>query len=175
MKKKRIPLTALGAVMFLAAAFTGFGQEPKPEEILERHVAAVGGRAKLDEIRNRIAAGTSEFESKLPKKKTTGKVLIASDKNNLMLMASFASKEYPMERIGYFGNEVSLPWVSAGTRSPLGSYLADHGKVLSEGIFGGAISSNSFLIDPSRTNGRLTGAGTKTVDGRKAYVLNYVA
>lgn len=160
--------------LMLATFSSLIGQDLKPTEILEKHIAALGGRAKLAELKNRIAAGASEFESKLPSKRTHGKALIASDKENLMFVASFASKEYPMEKIGFFKNDVSLPWVTAGTRSPLGAYLADHEKVLSDGLFTGAISSNWALLDLEKRGARLNSVGMRKVDGRTVHVLEYL-
>ena len=175
MRRNRTVVSFLCAVVFLSTAGVSVGQDLKAEEILEKHIAALGGRAKLAGIKNRLAAGASSFESKLPSRKAEGKALISSDKENLMFIASFASKEYPMEKIGFFNNDVSLPWVTAGTRSPLGAYLADHKKVLSDGLFTGAISSNWALLDLDKRSAKLGPGGTKKIDGRKVYALDYLS
>ncbi|HLA95872.1 MAG TPA: hypothetical protein VK612_09140 [Pyrinomonadaceae bacterium] len=162
---------ALGIVLIIAQ--TALAQDLKPEEIVEKHITAIGGRTKLDTIKNRFVAGASEFESKLPSRKTGGKAVIASDKNNLMFLASFASKEYPKEKIGYFTDKVSLPWVTSGTRSPLGAFLADHEKVLSDGLFGGTISSTWAILTLDSKKPLLKSGGSKKLDGRKAYAIDY--
>ena len=175
MRKNRAVVSFLCAAVLLSAAAASAGQDLKPEEILEKHIAALGGRAKLAAVKNRIVAGASSFESKLPSRRAEGKALISSDDENLMFIASFASREYPIEKIGFFKNDVSLPWVTAGTRSPLGAYLADHKKVLSDGLFTGAISSNWALLNLERRSAKLNFDGIKKVDGRKVFVLDYLS
>jgi hypothetical protein len=117
--------------------------------------------------------GASEFESKLPAKKTGGKAVIVSQSDNLMFLASFLSEEYPFEKIGYFSEKISLPWVTAGRRSPLGAFIADHEKILSSGLFTGSISSRWPALDPENKKGKFQGRGTKKYNGRKVYVLDY--
>src|SRR5262245_13354978 len=119
------------------AVLSAIGQDLSADDIIAKHLDSIGTKAKRDEIKNRIALGTSSFESKLPPKKTVGKALIASDATDLYFLASLASKEYPFEKIGYFNTKISLPFVVAGARSPLGAFLADHEKILSDGLFAG--------------------------------------
>ena len=148
-------------------------QNLKPEEILAKHIEAIGAKERIDSVKNRLAVGLSEFESKLPSRKADGKAVIASESGNLMFLASFRSQEYPFEKIGFFSNKINLPWVTSGTRSPLGAFIADHEKILSSGLFTGTISSRWPLLDPQNKKGRVQSGGTKKVDGRKVYVLDY--
>jgi hypothetical protein len=120
-----------------------------------------------------MAMGTSNFESKLPDRKTTVKAVVVSDAENLFFVMSLASREYPFEKIGFFAKNVSLPYVTAGTRSPLGAFVNDHKTMLSEGLFTGSISSTWNLQNPQFGKGKFDLAGTKKIDGRKAYALNY--
>jgi hypothetical protein len=162
------------AVLLVLSSST-FAQSVGTDEIVSKHIASMGGSAKLAEIKNRIVAGASEFESKFPTIKTTGKALIASDATNMMLVASFASKEYPMEKIGYFVNKANLPWVTAGARSPLGAYLADNEIILADGIFGGSMSSKWLMLNQAKRDGVLKSLGTRRIDGRKVYALEYIS
>lgn len=148
-------------------------QDLKPEEIIAKHLDSIGTQEKRGAVKNRFAAGVSQFESKLPSKKTAGKAVIVSEANNLFFIASFNSKEYPFEKIGSFSGKVNLPFVTAGTRSPLGAFINDHNKILSEGLLTGSISSMWSLLNPQLRKGKLDSEGTKKIDGRKAYVLSY--
>lgn len=176
MKPNKAHILTLASLFLTACAqVAAVAQDLKPEEVVEKHIAATGGSSKLAEIKNRVVAGQSSFESKLPSRKAGGKALIVSDNANLMFISSFASTEYPMEKIGYFKDRVSLPWVTAGTRSPLGAFLADHEKVLSDGLFGGAMSSSWALLRPNQSGFSLKYAGSKKVDGRRVQVLEYLS
>jgi len=145
----------------------------KVEDIISKHLDSIGTKERREEIKNRMAIGTSEFESKLPTRKTAGKAVIVSDAKNLMFITSFASREYPFEKIGFFAGKVNLPFISAGNRSPLGTFINDHKTMLSEGLFTGSISSTWNLLNTQSTKGKFDSAGTKKIDGRKTYVLNY--
>lgn len=163
-------------VVFAITAFgvmTSFGQDLKTDEIIAKHLESIGTKEKLAGIKNRLVMGASSFESKLPSKKTGGKALIVSEGTNLYFIASFASKEYPFEKIGYFNDKMSLPFVTSGARSPLGAFIADHEKVLSDGVMTGSMSNTWILINWQKDKATIRSGGTKKIDGRKAYVLDY--
>ena len=163
-------------VVFAIMAFgvmTSFGQDLKTDEIIAKHLESIGTKEKLAGIKNRLVMGASSFESKLPSKKTGGKALIVSEGTNLYFIASFASKEYPFEKIGYFNDKMSLPFVTSGARSPLGAFIADHEKVLSDGVMTGSMSNTWILINWQKYKATIRSGGTKKIDGRKAYVLDY--
>jgi hypothetical protein len=168
---------ALGLFGLLAMVFLGGfraqAQEMTAEKLMEQHLNSIAAKDKRDAIKNRMAVGTSLFQSKLPLKQAGGKAVVASDNDNLMFITSFNSQEYPFEKIGYFNKNINLPFVTAGSRSPLGAFIADHERVLSDGLFTGAISGVWPLMDPSSVRDRVKYGGTKKVGDRKAYVLEY--
>lgn len=172
LSKKIVELFAV-AVLCVVSTFTVKAQELKVEDIISKHLDSIGAKEKREEVKNLMALGTSEFESKLPSRKTAGKAAIVSDADNLLFIVSLASKEYPFEKIGFFADKISLPFVTAGTRSPLGAYINDHSRILSEGLFTGSISSKWSLLNPQLKKGKLKSAGMKKIDGRKTYVLDY--
>jgi hypothetical protein len=153
--------------------FSVNAQELKAEEIISKHLDSIGTKEKRGEIKNRLAAGRSEFESKLPSRKTGGKAIFVSDANNLFFVSSFNSQEYPFEKIGFFNGKANLPFVTSGTRSPLGAFIADHNIILSDGLLTGSISETWTLLNTRDRKGIFKSAGTKKIDGRETYVLNY--
>ena len=162
-------------VVFLLnlSAFSIKAQDIKTEEIISKHLNSIGTKEKRDEIKNRLIVGTSEVESKLPSRKTGGKAVFVSEANNLFFVASFNSKEYPFEKIGFFKGKTNLPYVTAGTRSPLGNFIADHNKILSDGLLTGSISQTWTLLNLQDQKGALKSAGSKKIGGRETYVLSY--
>lgn len=163
----------IALVLMIFSFQTANARDLKPEEIIAKHLASTGTKEKLDSVKTKFVMGVSEFESKLPSKKTNGKMIIVSEGKNLFYVSGFNSKEYPFEKIGYFSDKVSLPFVNAGARSPLGAFIADHNAILSEGLFTGNISTTWSLLDSKFDKNRFESAGTKKIDGKKYYVLNY--
>ncbi len=148
-------------------------QDLKAEEIISKHLDSIGTKEKRDAIKNRLVGGTSEFESKLPSRKTAGKAVFVSEANDLFFVSSFNSKEYPFEKIGFFKGKQNLPFVTSGTRSPLGAFIADHNKILSDGLLTGSISQTWALLNLQDQKGTLKSAGSKKIGGRETYVLSY--
>ncbi|MGB2750784.1 MAG: hypothetical protein WBC19_01900 [Pyrinomonadaceae bacterium] len=148
-------------------------QELKLDEVIEKHVNAIGKQEARGLIKNRLITGVNEFNSKLPVVTGGGKAIVVSDKDNFFFLLSLNSKEYPYEKIGYFKDKVSLPFVTAGARSPLGAFLADHSKLLDSGLFMGSMTARWILLDPTRYGGRMVLGGTRKIDGRKAYVIEF--
>ena len=170
--KKIIKTFLVGALLNLCI-FPMEAQELKAEEAIAKHLDSIGTKEKRDEIKNRLVVGMSEFESKLPSRKTAGKAIFVSEANNLFFVSSFNSREYPFEKIGFFKGKVNLPFVTSGTRSPLGAFIADHSKILSDGLLTGSISGTWILLNLPEQKGVFKSAGTKKIDGRETYVLNY--
>ncbi len=156
------------------AAVSAFGQKLKPEEIIMKHLDAVGIEAKRQEVKSLLVSGVSEYEAKNPSIKGGGKAVVVSDPNNLYLVMSFNSREYPLEKIGAFKESVSLPHSIAGGRSLLGTFLAEHSKILVENLFGGSMSLRWINNISQHGKSRLRSAGTKKIDGREAYVLDVI-
>lgn len=160
-------------ILFLSFPSAVSGQKITADEVIAKHLDSIGTREKRDAVKNRFAVGTSRFESKLPSRKTAGKAIVVSDSGNLFFVASFASQEYPAEKIGFFADKVTLPYITAGNRSPLGAFIADHAKILSDGVLTGSISNMWILLSPQNKKGKFDFGGTKKIDGRKMYVLDY--
>lgn len=171
---KHSSVCALFVFLFLFVSLqTANSQELKVEEIIAKHLESIGKKEKLDAVKNKFVLGVSEFESKQPNRKTGGKMLIVSEGRNLFFLSSFNSKEYPFEKIGYFSDKIALPFVTAGARSPLGAFIAEHEALLSEGLFAGNVSTTWNLVNSQIKKGKIKSGGTKKIDGKKHYVLEY--
>ncbi len=109
---KKFTEAFLVVLLLNLSVFSLKAQELKAEEVISKHLDSIGTKEKRDEIKNRLVVGTSEFESKLPSRKTTGKAIFVSEVNNLFFVSSFNSKEYPYEKIGFFKGKMDLPYVN---------------------------------------------------------------
>jgi len=149
--------------------------DPTIDEILKRHAKSVGSQADQKNINNRIAIGKSEFELNLPAWRSEGKALFASDAQNSMLVSSFDLAEYPFEKVGLFRGKVEIPFVTPGSRSPMGNYLLLNDNILSEKLFGGVISTSWRMLNAYSIRERLRFAGRKKIASRETYVISFNA
>lgn len=148
-------------------------QNLKPEEIVAKHLDSIAKKDVRDGLKTLMAVGASEFESKSPIVRGGGKAIVVSNTENLFFVISLNSKEYPYEKVGFFSGKASLPYINAGTRSLLGLFIAEHEKILSDGLFNGSMSLRWALLDVEKRKAKIKAAGTKKIGDRKAYVLDY--
>lgn len=148
-------------------------QDLKIEEVVSKHTDSIGKTDKRKELKNMMLLGTSEFSSKLPERKSAGKVAIVSDASNLLMISSFAADSYPYEKIGIFNSKLNIPFINPGVRSPLGDFLWEHQSILKSGLFSGSMSLQWSLLDANFKKGKINLGGTKKIDGRKVYVVDY--
>lgn len=147
-------------------------QDLKVEDVISKHTASIGIVEKRKDLKNMMLLGFSQFESKLPQRKSAGKLAIVSNPSNLLFISSFVSESYPFEKIGFFEGKINVPFVTPGIRSPLGDFLHEHPSLLNKGLFTGSMSLNWSLLEDNQSRNKFKFAGTKKLDGRKAYLID---
>ena len=163
----------LGLFVSFLFVFNLNAQELKLEEVVAKHTGSIGKTEKRKELKNMVLLGTSEFHSKLPERKSIGKVAIVSDASNLLMISSFVADSYPYEKIGIFDSKINIPFVNPGVRSPLGDFLWEHPSMLQSGLFSGSMSLQWLLLDSNSKKGKINLGGTKKIGGRKAFVIEH--
>ena len=169
----RIRVFIIGLFMFAALASVSVAQDLKPEEIIAKHLDAIGKKTTRDSLKTMLIGGRGSFEAKNPVVRGGGQAMVVSNPDNLYFMMTFKSNDYPFEKIGHFGDKVSIPFVNAGKRSLLGSFLAENSKILSDGLFGGVMSMK-WVFNGVDKKLRMRSVGTKKVNDRKAYVIDFL-
>ncbi len=91
---------SLSLIFFLVSFLSA--QNLKLEEVISKHTASIGTAEKQKELKNMVLLGSSIFESKLPERKSVGRVAIVSEASNLLFISSFVADSYPFEKIGIF-------------------------------------------------------------------------
>lgn len=161
---------AVSLILFLLFG-GGIAQELKLEDVISKHLSSIGNPEKRKDLKNIMVLGMSEFESKLPQRKSAGKVAIVSNGTNLLFISSFLSDNYPYEKIGIFDGKINVPFVSPGIRSPLGDFVFEHPDLLKNGLFSGSMSLTWSLLEANSKKNKLKLGGIKKIDDRKAYVI----
>ncbi len=173
-KPMKVFSSLLICMTILAGSFIAVrAQDTKAEDVISKNLAAIGSKEARAGIKNQLAVGSSEFKAKLPATTGGGRAIVVSNPDNFYFLVSFNSKEYPFEKIGYFNGQMSLPFVTAGTRSPLGAFIAEHEKILSDGMFNGSMSARWGMLDKDKRKGKLMYGGVKKIEGRQAHMLEY--
>jgi hypothetical protein len=178
--RRRAALAALAlAGAALAAALppprpAGAEDKLKPEEVVARHLEALGAAEARAPSRPRVVAGGTRIEVKAGGRGgSEGQGLIASAGDKVLLNATFQSADYPFERVGFDGERVSARAIRPNVRSPLSNFFLSHETVFKEGLIGGALSTAWPLLHLEERKPKLSYAGAGEVAGRPAHKLRY--
>ncbi|HEX8720594.1 MAG TPA: hypothetical protein VF736_08190 [Pyrinomonadaceae bacterium] len=175
---------ALLACLLAAAAWGAAAAPPpraraadklRPEEIVAKHLEAVGAAETRESVTSRMILGTVVATFRSPAAgQVGGRAVLASKREmNVIGMAFPDNPNYPQEKVGYDGKDVSASYVQPGLRSTLGEFLLSNKGVVKQGLLGGALSASWPLFGPAERMGKLESGGTKTLNGRPAYEVKY--
>jgi hypothetical protein len=147
----------------------------KQEELVAKHLEAIGTAEARSSSRSRIVAGSSLMNLKTGGRgNSSGPALLASQKDRVLLKAEFDSASYPFEKLGFDGKKLHAKQYAPGSRSPLAEFFLSHDTLFSEGLIGGTLSSAWPLLNLADRSPKLQYAGTEKIDGRQAHKIKYV-
>lgn len=146
----------------------------KTEDLIQKHLLAIGTDKARKSITSMLAVGTSKTIYKIGGSvKLEGRVVLASQKEKNMIGMKFDNPDYQFELIGFDGDELSVGYAKPGTRSTLGNFLLMNQKTFKSGILGGILSTGWELLNYDEKRGKLKYNGTKIIDGVELYRFDY--
>ena len=144
------------------------------EDLIARHVEAIGTAEARRSNRSRIIAGTSLMNLRTGGRgNVTGPALIGSQDEKVLLKAEFTTASYPFERIGFDGQKLHARQYAPGARSPLAEFFLSQNAIFSEGLIGGTLSSAWPLLNLSARQPKLQYGGIEKIKGRQAHKVKY--
>jgi len=152
------------------------GEKLKPEELIAKHLEAIGTPAARAAVKNRMMNGSAQVIFRLGSRgQLTGKSTIASEGNKFRLGISFVNTEYSGEQIACDGKTVTAAEIRPGIRSNLTQFLYQNEFLVKDGLVGGVTSTNWFFLDLAgrQSKQKIEYAGLKNVDGKKLHELKY--
>jgi hypothetical protein len=162
------------AVSLFVAPGVPAGEKMKPEEVVAKHIESIGAIEKLASSSSRVISGTCRFSSRVRGNNSAqGPAVLASMGDKSLIGLAFGLSEYPFEKLGFNGKELTVAYIRPGIRSILGDFLLTHKVVFKEGLFGGILSSAWPLLDLSVRKPKLEYAGLKEINGRGVHVIKY--
>lgn len=139
------------------------------DEIIIKHVASLGEN-KASAQSPRVMVGTGEFSSKVRAEKVGGPAQFASAGNKLLLALVFNANNYPYDKIGFDGKDLSLAALPGGGYSPLDNFLKGNKIIVRRGLFGGVLSQAWPLLTRDKEV-KFESAGIGKIDNKNAYKL----
>lgn len=176
---KSLACLSLLFLLCLCTTFEVKADDPKPEEIIAKHLDSIGTKEKRDAIKNQMVVGTAQFDVLRSPTYTKGRIsagrtIFLSEADKMFIGMRFESLDYPFDEIVYDSKEVKVAYIKPGNRSVLGNFIVGNRYLISEGLFGGSLSTAWSLFDWQSHEAKLKSGGKKKIDGRQTYVVNYL-
>ena len=156
-------------------SFPAAAQQMTAEELLARHLDAIGAENARAVIKTRIISGTTQVIFRTnPVGQATGKAVLASEETKQLFAMSFPSPVYPRERLTFNGVNFMAVFATPGVRSVLGNFLMTNDVIFKQGLMCGVLSAAWPPLHAEKRQATLDYLGIKNIAGRKLHQLRYV-
>jgi hypothetical protein len=166
-------LTVLFSLSTASSAL--WGADIKPEEVLAKHLDAIGSAQARKTLKSRVVVGGATYRVLVGGSGAIdGKFQFASEGSKSDILFKVNANGFLGEQFICDGDKTSV----AGTysdkhRSEFGIFVLDEDILLRDNLMGGVWSSGWPLLDIDAHKAKVQSEGTKKVDGRDLIVLRY--
>jgi hypothetical protein len=148
----------------------------KPEELVAKHLAALGTPEAIAAVKSRVLSGDATAIFRLGSQgQMSGPGNILSEGRRTRIAIKFQSVDYPGEQLAWDGSKVTVGILRPGRRSNLSSFVDDFDMLLKEGLLGGELTTAWALLDVAGRSPKLDYSGVKKVEGKQLHELRYRA
>jgi hypothetical protein len=172
-------MTKRGLVVFVlllvSVALWGKDDKLKKDEVIARHLQALGPAAAQRAAVLREAAGEVKAEVLQGSRAGggTGEARLISQGNRVSFRLRFEKPEFPSEQFVFDGETVTIGQLAPGRRSAFGDFIYYQEQVVREGLLGGVLNTAWPMLNLAGREARLTYDGLKKVNGRELHQLKY--
>jgi len=166
------------AVALTLAALAGTsapaGDKPKTEELVAKHLDALGtsdARAALKSLN--VEGNFSEKFLKGGSGVTAGPFAMVSTGHKVLMEAKFGIPNFPGESYAFDGEKKTIGFTVPGQRSQLEDFILNDGEVVQDGLLGGTLTTAWPLYDWQNRKARIDVDGIKKVDGKDLLRVSY--
>ena len=166
--------TAVLLLSYLTPCLEAKEPKLKPEEVIARHLEALGSPEARAAISSRTATGNAQVKILVGGSgEMLGAAGFVSQQRKLCLFLQFNHPDYEREQVAFDSDKPQVGVARAAARSPLGQFLHTYNQVLREGLLGGAVSTAWPLLDLEHRQPKLSYAGLEKVDDQSLHQLKY--
>lgn len=164
--------TGILTVLFLTASFVS-AQKLKPEEIVAKHLEALGTAEARAAVKSQMAIGDATVTFVSQKNMAAqGRVVMASSGPKNFFGLQLNANDYPGEKFSYNGTKTNISALMNGKRSVFGDFVDSNELAVRESLIGGVLVSSWALNDIASRKVKL-GSGSKKIDGKEYYTVSY--
>jgi len=165
------------AVFVALVAMFSFGaakDEFQAGEFVKQHLNSIGTEPARAAVKNRLAQGALTFQYLNVAGIVNGTLQFVSEGDKFVSVLKIPSPDYWGEQFTSDGKKTAVKQAKPGIYSALGRFVFEHNEVLTEGLWGGTLSTAWALSHLDERHARLQDQGLKKVDGRELHRVDYV-
>jgi hypothetical protein len=166
-------LAAVGAmVAMLSVSFAK--DEMQVADLVKQNLNSIGTEQARAAVKNRAVEGTLQFRVLSGGAGTQdGKEVFVSDGEKFVSLLKLPNPNYHGERFVSDGKKTLIAQVKPGVWSKLGDFVMVHNEILTEGLWGGTLSTGWALAHLDERLAKLQDRGLKKVNGRDLRRVDY--
>jgi hypothetical protein len=143
-------------------------------ELVKKHLDSIGTEQARAAVKTRVAQGTLRFHVLTGGAGyQDGKGVLVSSGNKIVSLLKLPNPNYHGERFVCDGRKTEEAQIKPGVWSELGDFLRVHNEILTEGLWGGTLSTAWPLANLEDRHASLHDDGIKKVEGRDLHRVTY--
>ncbi|MDQ4123866.1 MAG: hypothetical protein M3209_20700 [Acidobacteriota bacterium] len=171
---KNLAMIFTALLILFFAVFSANAQKLKVEDVVTKHLEAIGTAENRVNAKNYLFIGGASFKIPTsPNPPIEGRAVFASESDKMLFGLALNAVSYKQEQIVYDGKKPKIGFITPGNRSPLGAFLAGDGDIIANGLLGGVLFKSWSLLNAPETKAKLNLDGTKKIKGVECYVVDY--
>ena len=144
-------------------------------DFVKQHLNSIGPEQARAAVKNRGVGGAVSFQIVTGgTAREDGKQVLISEGDKLASLLQLPNHTYPGERFVSDGKKVFVAEIEASVHSALGEFVMVHSEILTEGLWGGTLSTGWALAHMDQRLAKLEDRGLKKVDGHELHRVDYV-
>ncbi|MFI5113896.1 MAG: hypothetical protein ACHP7J_02045 [Terriglobales bacterium] len=149
--------------------------ESKVTEFVNQHLNSIGTDQARAAVKNLVAQGTVTFQILNRGPQTwEGPATLVSEGDKLASLMKFPPTVFRTEEFVRDDKKTSVAPVIPGRWTEFGDFVKTHNEILTEGLWGGALSTGWALSHLDERRAKLQDRGVKKVDGIELHRIDYI-
>lgn len=169
-------MRSLMVFVVLAALFSvsAAKDEFQASDFVKQHLNSIGTEQARAAVKNRVAQGTVIFQILNRGPQTyEGPATLVSEGDKLASLMKFPTTVYRTEWFVRDDKKTSIAPVIPGRWTEFGDFIKTHNEILTEGLWGGVLSTGWTLSHLDEHHAKLQDRGVKKVDGVDLHRIDY--
>src|SRR5664279_1737150 len=143
-------------------------------DLVKQHLNSIGTEQARVAVKSRATEGTVSFQvENATSGRQDGKEVFVSDGGKFVSLLKLPNPNYHGERFVSDGKKTLIAQVKPGAWSRLGEFVMVHNEILTEGLWGGTLSTGWALAHLDERLAKLQDRGLKKVNGRDLRRVDY--